>query len=85
MTNKELFQTRADYEVEENLGYLLQIYWDKVKEKIPGNHYLQSPINPVSFVKEFLKEETYVNTDISDRLQNQNNDIIIIDGEYREI
>lgn len=51
---------------EENLCYMLQEYWEQAMEKmshITGvTKYTSMPINPVGFVKGFLKEDTLVET-----------------------
>ena len=56
MLNREVFEKfgTENWVIEENLCYLLQKYAEKLG--------VSNPYNPVTFVKNFMKEETYVNT-----------------------
>ena len=65
MTNQELFEqyNTEKWVIEQNLCFLLQKYWEEHGKKTieqAKNGYVTSnmPYNPVSFVKEFMKEET---------------------------
>lgn len=62
MTNKEVFinYSSEQWVLEQNLYFMLQDYWDKIKEKCGDKFPSQMPINPVTFVKAFMKEETIV-------------------------
>lgn len=80
MTNKELFQINEPWATEQNLCFLLQIYWDKINEK-DNKRYQSMPINPVSFAKEFLKDETLVDTNIVELSKMESLQDNCIDGE----
>ena len=59
MTNREVFKQYGSEQwvVEQNLYFLMQEYW----EELHRNGYIkesQMPINPVGFIKKFIKEET---------------------------
>lgn len=65
MTNSEVFKefNTEKWVIEQNLYFLLQTYWEKHGKKAvedAKNGYITSgmPYNPVSFVKEFMKDET---------------------------
>ncbi len=65
MTNSEVFEqyNTEKWVIEQNLCFLLQEYWEKYGKKAveqAKNGYVTSgmPCNSVSFVKEFMKEET---------------------------
>jgi hypothetical protein len=65
MTNSEIFKeyNTEEWIIEQNLCFLLQKYWEvhgKEAIKQAKNGYTTSdmPYNPVSFVKQFMKEET---------------------------
>ena len=91
MNNKELFERGYAHEIEENMCYLLQEYWDKIAEREFHNKYRQCPFNPVSFIKDFMKRDTYVNYEITDMLNRKESTSInldtsnVVDGEYIEL
>lgn len=65
MTNEEVFKQYSTerWVIVENLCFLLQEYWEKHGKKAiedAKNGYVTSdmPYNPVSFVREFMKDET---------------------------
>ena len=65
MKNSEVFKqyNTEQWVIEQNLCFLLQEYWKIHGKKAieqAKNGYVTSgmPYNPVSFVKEFMKEET---------------------------
>lgn len=64
MQNSDFFENYGSekWAVEQNLCYLLQEYWDAVRKKTVEGKNLpaQMPLNPVSFVKQFMKEESLV-------------------------
>ena len=64
MQNKEFFANYGteNWAIEENLCYMLQEYWEAVRTRtgIGKTLTIQLPLNPVSFIKEFMKEETLV-------------------------
>ncbi len=66
MTNAEIFKqyNTEEWVIEQNLCFLLQEYWDTYGKKAieqAKKGYVTSgmPYNPVSFVKKFMKDETY--------------------------
>lgn len=65
MKNSEVFEqyNTERWVIEQNLCFLLQTYWEIHGKKAiedAKNGYITSgmPYNPVSFVKEFMKDET---------------------------
>lgn len=94
MTNREVLERANPKEIEQLLGYLLMDYWEQLKDKLNIKGYDLSPINTVTVYKNFLKQETYVDTDLyidSDidinlynmMYSDKNEDII--DVEFKEI
>ena len=83
MLNKEVFEKfgTEKWVIEENLCYLLQKYAEKLG--------VSNPYNPVTFVKDFMKEETYVNTEYAEMsaVDTAKKNIVAdyIEGEYEEI
>lgn len=68
MMNQELFQQfgTEKWVVEQNLCFLMQEYW----EELHKNGYVkesQMPINPVGFIKKFMKEETHCDVEIAEQ------------------
>ena len=63
MTNQEVFENYGSerWAIEQNLCFMLQEYWDELYKKGVVKES-QMPINPVSFVKDFMKQESYVET-----------------------
>ena len=61
MTNLEVFQNfnTEKWVLEENLCFLLQAYAEKLGVK--------DPYNPVTFVKDFMKEETIVDVEYAEK------------------
>jgi hypothetical protein len=82
MLNKEVFEKYGteNWVIEENLCYLLQKYAEKLG--------VPNPYNPVTFVKDFMKEETYVNTEYAEMsaIDTAKKNIVAdyIEGEYKE-
>lgn len=81
MTNKEVFNNYGTegWVVEEVLSYLLLEY----KELVKQNNWQST--NTVGFVKNFLKEETLVNTNFAEKSKIENLEKNVIDVEVREI
>lgn len=83
MINKEVFEQFGSEQqvIEENLCYLLQEYAEKLG--------IVHPYNPVTFVKNFMKEETYVDTKYAEMsaVDTARKNVVVdyIDGEYSEI
>ena len=79
MLNREVFEKfgTENWVIEENLCYLLQKYG------------VSNPYNPVTFVKNFMKEETYVNTTYAEMsaIDTVKKNIVADyeEGEYKEI
>lgn len=69
MTNKEVFinYSSEQWVLEENLCFMLPDYWDKIKEKCGDKLPSQMPLNPVTFVKAFMKEETIVDVPLAEK------------------
>lgn len=87
MTNKEAIEKYSKdmpFVAEQIMYFLLQEYWEELHEKgyVKESH---SPVNGVSFVKKFLKEETIVETDALDRYTVRDSVIEIEEGSWREV
>lgn len=74
MTNKEVFinYSSEQWVLEQNLCFMLQDYWDKIKEKCGDKLPSQMPLNPVTFVKAFMKEETIVDVPLAEKSKMDN-------------
>lgn len=61
MINSEIFKQFGSEQwiIEQNLCFMLHEYWDELQKKGTVKES-QLPINPVGFVKDFMKEESYV-------------------------
>jgi hypothetical protein len=83
MLNKEVFEKfgMENWVIEENLCYLLQEYAERLG--------VPNPYSPVAFVKDFMQEETYVNTKYAEMSAvNTAKKNIVADyeeGEYKEV
>lgn len=84
MTNRDVLNRSNPQEIEQMLGYLLLEYWDKLKEHGNLDKCYSSPINTVSMYKNFLKEETLVDTELYDRMYPKNEQVVI-DADFVEI
>ena len=82
MTNKEVLERGAPHEREELMCFLLSDFWDKLKEHGNLDAYSKCPINLVSAYKDFLNQETFVDTNIYDKYHDAE---IVIDAEWREL
>lgn len=88
MTNREVLERANPKEIEQLLGYLLMDYWEQLRDKLYINNYSSSPINTVTVYKNFLKQETYVDTELYDMMypkMHPNKDKDVIDVEFTEI
>ena len=93
MTNQEVFEqyNTEKWVIEQNLYFLLQSYWEEHGKKAieqAKNGYVTSnmPYNPVSFVKEFMKEETLCDVKYAEKSKMATiKHGIIVDAEFREI
>ena len=90
MTNAEFFANYGTekWATEQNLCFLLQGYWEAIRERTGVGKELpsQMPLNPVSYVKEFMKEETLVETEWAERSKMDTVEKnTVIDGEFREV
>ena len=66
MTNKDVLKRGIPEEIEQMMYYLLFDYWENLKEyKLDGRS--ESPINLVTEYKNFLKQETLIETEIYDK------------------
>ena len=86
MLNKEVFEQYGTetWVIEQNLCFLLQIYWDDYCRQYGG----AMPENPVSFVKRFMKEETLCSVEYAEKSKMdtlENNVVDIIDADFREV
>ena len=85
MTNAEVFKEYGSekWVIEQNLCFLLQEYWEKygkvaVEQAKNGHITSGMPYNPVSFVKEFMKDETLCSIEYAEKskISNVENNII---------
>lgn len=93
MTNAELFREYGTekWVIEQNLCFLLQEYWEKHGKKAieqAKNGYVTSdmPYNPVSFIKNFMKEETICDVEYAEKSKIstvENN--TIVDAKFTEL
>ena len=74
MTNEEIFKQYSTerWVIVQNLCFLLQEYWEKHGKKAvedAKNGYITSdmPYNPVGFVREFMKDETFCNVGYAEK------------------
>ncbi|MEE3344687.1 MAG: hypothetical protein VZS44_11375 [Bacilli bacterium] len=90
MTNQEVFEeyNTEKWVIEQNLCFMLQKYWEECRAKY-GDINLkitELPINPVGFVKQFLKEETICDIEIAEKSKLDTiNKSVIGDADYIEI
>jgi hypothetical protein len=93
MTNLELFEqyNTEKWVIEQNLCFLLQKYWDeygKAAIEQAKNGYVTSgmPCNPVSFVKQFMKEETLCDVKYAEKSKISTvKDSIVGDADFIEL
>lgn len=66
MTNLEVLQeyNTEKWVLEQTLCFMLEIYWDDYCKDKYGS---KLPENPVSFVKRFMKEETYCEVEFAEK------------------
>ena len=84
MTNEEVFRRYGTDTtiVEQELGFMLQEY----RERHGGGPGTLPPVNTVSFVKKFMKEETYLDTDWAEEVVNRKIEkTVVCDAEYRMV
>jgi hypothetical protein len=84
MTNKEVLERGVSHESEQLMYFLLSDFWEKLKEKGYVKGYGQCPINLVSVYKDFLKQETIVDTNIYDKYH-PIKESDVIDVEYTDV
>ena len=87
MTNQEVFTQFGSekWVVEQTLCFMMQDYWEKLHEKGYVKES-QMPINPVSFIKGFMKEETITDINYAEKSKIdtvENN--VVIDADYIDI
>ena len=92
MTNQEVFKEYGSEQwvIEQNLCYLLQGYWDTHGKKAiedAKNGYTTSgmPYNPVSFVKNFMKKETYCEIGHAEKSKMETLEGNVIDVDFTEL
>lgn len=86
MTNQEVFKNYGSekWAIEQNLCFLLQGYWEECNDK----GYVrksQMPINPVGFVKQFMKEETLCEVEFAEKSKLDSLKKDAVDVEYVEV
>lgn len=88
MVNSEVFKQfgSEQWVIEQNLCFMLQEYWDELYEKGAVKES-QMPINPVSFVKNFMKEESYVEAEYAEqsKMNTLEKNVIDIDAHDYEV
>lgn len=80
MTNEEVFKEYGTekWVIEENLCYLLQEYAEKLGAS--------NPYNPVSFIKKWMKEDTFINKTYAEKsLLSHCKENVVSDAEYKEV
>ena len=80
MTNKEVFEQYGseNWVVEENLNFLLQKFAEKLG--------VRPTFNIVSFVKDYMKEETIVGVEWAEKSKQDHLERnSYIDGDFREL
>lgn len=93
MTNAEVFKEYGPekWVIEQNLCFLLQTYWEEHGKKAiedAKNGYITNtmPYNPVSFVKEFMKDETLCAVEYAEKSKISNiENNIIGDADFIEL
>lgn len=93
MTNQEVFKEYGTekWVIEQNLCFLLQTYWETHGKKAiedAKNGYITRcmPYNPISFVKEFMEDETLCDVERAEKAKIstiENN--IIVDADFIEL
>ena len=93
MTNAEVFKEYGTekWVIEQNLCFMLQAYWEEHGKKAledARNGYITSamPYNPVSFVKEFMRDETLCAVEYAEKSKIATvENSIIIDTDFTEL
>lgn len=85
MQNSEVFSQYGSerWVVEQNLCFLLQDFWEQLHTKgyVKESH---CPLNPVSVVKSFMKEETIVDVPWAEKSKMAHvEDGAVIDADFR--
>lgn len=82
MTNREFFErySTEKWALEQNLCFLIQSYIEQIEKKT-GQSYLAQHYNPVTFVKEFMREETIADVEMAEKSLNDKKPEVIIDVE----
>lgn len=86
MVNSEIFKQfgSEQWVIEQNLSFMLQEYWNELQKKGTVKES-QLPINPVSFVKEFMKQESYVETEYAEQSKMNTLEKNVIDADNYKI
>ena len=86
MTNQEVFENYGSKRlvIEQNLEFLLQMYWEECHNKYPKEVPSHLLINPVGFVKQFMKEETICDTEFAEKSKMEIVQKTIADGKSLE-
>lgn len=66
MQNQKVFEeyNTEKWVIEQNLCFMLHEYWDKYCK---DRFHSEMPHNPVSFVKDFLKEESFCDIEFAEK------------------
>jgi len=87
MLNKDVFKEYGSEQwvIEQNLYFLLQGYWEQLNQK----GYIkesQMPINPVGFIKQFMKEETFCDLEYAEKSKLDSAEkSVVFDASFREV
>lgn len=89
MQNSEVFNQYGSerWVIEQELCFMMQQYWEECREKY-GNIDLkvtEMPINPVSFIKKFMKQETIVVVEYAEKSKMAHLEKDVIDAEFTEV
>lgn len=85
MTNKDVLSRGILHESEELMYFLLFDFWEQLKQHGNLDSYRgQCPLNLVTVYKNFLKQETMVDTEIHDKYHPINT-ANVIDADFKEI
>jgi hypothetical protein len=87
MKNQEIFEqyNTEQWVIEENLCHMIRDYWEKCKEKGYLKDCSHPPINTVGFVKNFMKEESYVEAEYAEKSKMETLENNVIDADFKEL
>lgn len=82
MTNKEVLERGVLHEEEQLMYFLLAEFWKKLKEHGNLDAFEEYPVNLVTVYKDFLRKETFIDTNIYDQYHESE---IVTDADWREL